>query len=332
MLTRIITDGGSPRYKHQRILNALDAVVSLPALRSTMLLGNWHKWLRLDCPEPVIHYVTRIYKQWTTIAKDVPGFCADSGDVQKLEFLAPSIPEDRIQICRMIKGRLIFRNVNDPASRDMILRNILSLEGIITSLKTFNTNMNYLEIAMDILRRYVIEDGEKTQHHTLFQNLAAHWDHRKAVVEYKEGHFRRLAATHFKIAVVQLILFVLRHFPYLSNIQPLQDRRGVRALVAEVDDYFLFLLYTLASQLGFSTSKVRRGVNQSCRPSRPRKYVLSGYQRKWRGGKPPMRSFLDLETGSFLPTLLGTAKDKDTSLFVQADFITAFFGRISYSL
>ena len=45
-----------------------------------------------------------------------------------------------------------------------------------------------------------------------------------------------------------------------------------------------------------------------------------------------MRAFLDLETGSFLPMLLDTAKDKDTPLFMQADFITAFFGRISYRL
>ena len=329
MLTRILTDKGPPRYKHQGILNALDSVVSLPALRCGMLLGNWHKILKLGCPEPVIHYFTHIRKQWAAIAKDVPAFCADSGDVKNLEFLAPSIPEDRSQICRMMKGHLIFRDVNDLASRKKILRNILSIEGIITSLKTFHTNINYLEVALDILREYIMEDGE-TEHHTLFQNLAAHWDHRKAVVEHKEGHFHRLDTTHFKIAVVQLILFILRHFPYLSNVQPLQDKRGVRAVVAEVDDYFLFLLYTLAHKLGFSTSKIHRGVNQRCVPSRPRKFVVNKYHRKWRGGKPPMRAFLDLETDSFLPKLLTVPRDRDSSLFVQADFITAFFGGISY--
>jgi len=67
----------------------------------------------------------------------------------------------------MMKGHLIFRDVNDLALRKKILRNILFIEGIITSLKMFYININYLEVALDILREYIMEDGE-TEYHTLF--------------------------------------------------------------------------------------------------------------------------------------------------------------------
>ena len=330
MLTRMTIDDGPPRYKHQMVLRALDRVLSIPALRSGMLLGNWHKILPLNSPEPVAHYIARIYKQWAAIAKDVPGFSANSSDVKKLEFLAPSTPEDRVRIRCMVREKLIFQDVEDPESRNSILRNILSIEGIITSLKTFHTNMNYLEIALDVLRQYIVDDGEENEHRTVFQYLAAHWDHRVAVLEYKEGRFYRLASTHFRVATVQLILFILRHFPYLSNVQPLQDQQKLRAVTAEVDDYFLFLLHSLAKRLGFSTSKINRGIEEVQRPARPRKYIIGNKRREWRGGKPPMQCFLDLESSSFLPTLLSTAKNKDCPLFVQADFIEAFFGKFSF--
>ncbi|KAK0702714.1 hypothetical protein B0H67DRAFT_558329 [Lasiosphaeris hirsuta] len=294
-----------------------DSVVSFPALRYGMLL--------------VIHYVNRIPEQWANIARNVRDFCVDSQDVQRLEYLAPSLPDDRNKICHMMKEHQIFRNVNDPVSRKKILRNILSIDGIITSQKTFHNNMSYLEIALDVLRQHIIGD-EGIKQKTLFENLAAHWDDGKAVVEYEEGRFHRLVTTNFVTAAVQLVLFVLRHFPYLSNVQPLQDKRGARAVAAEVDEYYLYLLYKLANNLGFSTSKIRHGITQRRMPPEPRKYSVNSFQREWRGGKPPMWAFIDLQSNSFLPTLLNAHKDEETSLFVQADFIVAFFGRISYHI
>ncbi|TPX11400.1 uncharacterized protein E0L32_007819 [Thyridium curvatum] len=332
MLTRITTDRGITLYKHQGILYALDSVISLFALRNGLRLGNWHKILRLRCPEPVIHYLNRMRRQWIAIAQNVPGFCAEPSDIQILEFLAPSIPGDRSKIRHLMQENLLFPTITDRASREVTLQNILSVEGIITSMKTFHTNMNYFEIAVDVLRQHIMQEGEEAKHSTLFQNLSAHWDHTKAVVEYKEGHFRQLTTTNFKTAVVQLFLFVLRHFPYLSNAQPLQDGRGVRAVAAAADEYFLYRLYTLASRLGFSTTKIRQGIRKRKSQYWPRRYVVNEHHRRWRGGKPPMRAFLDLETQAFLPAITQAEIDKDTPLFVQADFISAFFGKVVYHL
>ncbi|KAK3934465.1 hypothetical protein QBC46DRAFT_347618 [Diplogelasinospora grovesii] len=51
----------------------------------------------------------------------------------------------------------------------------------------------------------------------------------------------------------------------------------------------------------------------------------------WRGGKPTIRNFLDLQRDAFLPTLeQANGREKVTAAFVQKDFLEAFFGPWSY--
>lgn len=57
MLTQVIVHGNTAGLKHHGVINALDAVLSIPAIRDRILLGNWHKIPRLACLEPVAHYL-----------------------------------------------------------------------------------------------------------------------------------------------------------------------------------------------------------------------------------------------------------------------------------
>ena len=127
-----------------------------------------------------------------------------------------------------------------------------------------------------------------------------------------------------------LFLDAQRDCLYLSN-EPfliLQDKRGEPTPAAAANPWYVFRLQARARQYGFCTKKVRHGV--AVNPLSPRPIAWNfdegGRAKQWRGGKLTIRNFLNLRRNAFLPTLDEADGREVTAVFVQKDFLEAFFG------
>ncbi|KAK4646423.1 hypothetical protein QC761_0042650 [Podospora bellae-mahoneyi] len=98
----------------------------------------------------------------------------------------------------------------------------MSLDVIIPSLVTFHRNMRYFSIGARVLQHFI---ADNSRFETKFQSLFRQWAY-DPVFEVSEDNFALMDLTTVDLAYIQLFLFVLRHFPLLSEDRPLQDKQG----------------------------------------------------------------------------------------------------------
>ncbi|KAK4680129.1 hypothetical protein QC764_0041880 [Podospora pseudoanserina] len=146
----------------------------------------------------------------------------------------------------------VFFHIQDPTLCDNILSNIMSLEVMIPSLVTFHSNMRYFSIGTRVLQDFI---ADSSRFETTFQSLFRQWAY-DPVFEVSEGNFALMDLTTVDLAYIQLFLFVLRHFPLLSEDRPVQDKQGEYAR-AGVDSNCVDQLYYRALRLEFRTLKAR---------------------------------------------------------------------------
>lgn len=122
---------------------------------------------------------------------------------------------------------------------------------------------------------------------------------------------------------------------HLSKEPILQDRRGEPTPVAAADHWYVSRLRARARRYGFQTRKISRGLTAKPDPPRQLDWNLDWDARAkdWRGGKPTIRNFLDLQRDAFLPILeQADSRMTVTAAVVQRDFLEAFFGPWSYMI
>lgn len=84
----------------------------------------------------------------------------DRDTIKKLEHLAPSAStRDRELIERMFVLGDVFREVTDRTARATLLSTIISLPGLIPSLRSFFENLKYLKPCSAILRKLIAIKG-----------------------------------------------------------------------------------------------------------------------------------------------------------------------------
>jgi hypothetical protein len=205
--------------------------------------------------------------------------------------------------------------------------------------------MMYFSAGVKILRNHIIDDPEESQggdqrdgDEGFFQSLRMCWTPPdRPLIEVSEGIVQPLVSLDAALACMLLFLDGQRDCLYLSN-EPfliLQDNRGEPTPVAGVDPWYVFQLQARARQYGFYTKKIGRGLAVKPLLPRPIDWGLdeNGRSKKWRGGKPTIRNFLNLRRNAFLPTLdEADGREEVTAVFVQKDFLEAFFGPWSYMI
>ncbi|KDN70497.1 hypothetical protein CSUB01_07942 [Colletotrichum sublineola] len=320
-----------PDPNSESIIDVLDSLIPYPGLWEGLQIANWHRHLALHCDEQIIHFLkNRLRSTYEHIVKGVPDAqqYVDVPTVRCLALRCPSSKIDAAFIKKKMENRELFRGVTDAASRRQILENILSINIIIPSLKTFHENMKYFAIGAKIIRQHIMPDEHdpKSDLPTLPQRLP--WSQpSQPTIEAANGRFLQLQALDSGLALKALFQVALTSFPYLSNDRPKQDARG-EAMAAGVDAGFVYLLQRRARRLGFSSPKIESGLagkQPVCRVlfDVPDRQVDS----KWKCGKPGLRAFLLLQERAFLPDLISVnGADGLVLLFVFRDFMDAFFG------
>lgn len=134
-------------------------------------------------------------------------------------------------------------------------------------------------------------------------------------------------STTVNLAYIQLFLFVLRHFPLLSEDRPLQNKRG-EYVRAGVNSTCVDQLYCRAWRLGFLTPKVRNYTFKDLEYEEPNTHLPPEEATIWRSGKPTIKTFTTLQLQSFLPILRQAKTNRTrtiTASFVQNGFLSSFF-------
>ncbi len=332
-------------FTHKNIVAALCAVLEFPGTRREFKLGTMHKYTPLQCSEELERYLLRMSRiYWGIIGQKaslIPYM--DSKTFGCLEGRNPSNGVDRRYIRYMMDEGTIFQRLKSVSDRRHIKRNLLSLDLVFPTLKTFHQNMMYFSVGVKILRDHIIDDPEESREgdqsdrdEGFFQSLRRCWTPpTQPLIEVSERVVQPLVSLDAKLASMLLFLDGQRDSLYLSN-EPfliLQDKRGEPTPAAAVDPWYVFRLQARARQYGFYTEKIRHGLAVKPLSPRPMDWNLDETCRakQWRGGKPTVRNFLDLRRDAFLPTLdEADGREEVTAVFVQKDFLQAFFGPWSY--
>ncbi|KAK4204851.1 hypothetical protein QBC40DRAFT_163599 [Triangularia verruculosa] len=295
-------------------------------MRNGLELGNIHKYLALHCPEHIQRHLEHIATIWGKILGNRPELVSliDYPTIELLTHRVPSDPEDSKLIATMMTSHQVFFQIHDPTLRNQILSNISSLNVVIPSLATFHSNMRYFSIGARVLQHFI---ADNIRSETTFQSLSRRWVY-DPVLEVSEGNFALVDSTTVDLAYAQLFLYILRHFPLLSEDRPLQDKRG-EYVRAGVNTDSVDQLYYRALRLGFLTPKVRNHTFEKLDCSKPSDPPPDLEPTTWRSGKPTIKTFSTLQIHSFLPRLRGAKICKGTkgttASFVQWDFLTSFF-------
>ncbi len=176
-------------------------------------------------------------------------------------------------------------------------------------METFNSNMNYFMVAANILQHHIADEGLIDE--PLFDNLARYYS-LCSVVEVGNGIYHPLSRPSPRLAVMGLVASILREFADLSSVAPLLDRRRGRKATAGLKASSLRKLCERARELGFDTLKIRRILED--RPAE--EFQRRGIPSLWRGGKPPISTYEELQWVSFLPSLERASASKITPAFV----------------
>ncbi|KAM7192214.1 Protein of unknown function (DUF3723) domain containing protein, partial [Rhypophila sp. PSN 637] len=318
----------------KQIVDALDRLRPYPGLWFGLKLGNIHRHLATHLDERIAYHFSYIADVWDFITNDDNDLkdAVDCETVQLVQFRAPlASRSDRALISEAIDRGAIFSRIGDRRVRAGLKQRLLSQRHIIPSIATYDTNMNYIAIGAKIVSEHIEVRPKATFRKpvtTMYENLSHQWKSPpQMLVEVEEGLFRPTRGTpSLELAFIALFLQALRDFPSLCGEKPLQDFRGEKTEFG-LNQYSVKRLCQRAYILGFYNAKIERGLQIPNNPtpvssSERRTLLLSD----WRGGKPFVQTFLDLQRTSYLPNLLRTSPDNSlTPAYVQRDIIRAFF-------
>ncbi|KAK4243626.1 hypothetical protein C7999DRAFT_44609 [Corynascus novoguineensis] len=143
------------RPKNLPIVRALNSLFEILAMIEQLLLGNIYKWLALYMDKQIINYLSHI-----SVFR-MPIVCSRDVDTIK----------------RLFDNGTLFPGMSDPSDRDMLQRNVLSLDIVIPSFETLQENIHYVGFVAKILIRHVIDElplykSSKKRSPTIFEVLS----------------------------------------------------------------------------------------------------------------------------------------------------------------
>ncbi|KAH8600139.1 hypothetical protein B0O99DRAFT_590536 [Bisporella sp. PMI_857] len=343
----MLTLSNSKRTILQRLLRdplkkSFDLLLDFPGIWCGLEIGNISRHFALRCPEEVTNYLEHnILEVWNNITlKDTQlrGF-VDIGTVRNLENRCPANSvSDRDYIIRAMDGNIIFPGISDPDTRRKIKIAILELKLIIPSLKTFHESLNYFEIGVKIIKNLICTERVKV---SLRQYMASPrmWHPPPApIVEVNDSEFRHITLNPYeeeysKIAFLHLFVIVLRQFASLSKHSPRKDSKQ-EVIHGAMDPQQQYWCLKRVQLLGYHSEKIKqslldlRGFNLPY--TMPHATVPSvGEGPRRRCGRPFVNAYKEIRAKLYIPNMVAAAKEltlEPTVMFVQQDFMRAFFG------
>ncbi|KAK7435243.1 hypothetical protein Landi51_13138 [Colletotrichum acutatum] len=299
-------------------------------------------------------YWHHIHKIWNTIlgGREDLKQLLDVTTVRKLQCRAPGASKaDRTEIKRSMLDGSLFRHVTSPSDREMIRRNVLEVTTIIPSIESFHNNMIYISIGAKILKTHLslgktqldTEPPYKNNKNplffadvnirrgTLFKDcLACFNNHQHPIFQVTETEFQPYEGrVSLPLAYLELFVAALRNFyPTLSSDSPLRDSRN-EAVTGQLNRFHIRRFRWQAWIMGFRN----RTTNAESRlePDKEVRPKMHCSLSEWRGGKPYLRTFLDLKRHAFVGGLYRNrlATQEISPAFVFREILNAFFGDVS---
>lgn len=221
----------------------------------------------------MLNYLSHVVGSWRSIvhgtSTDFDHQAVDSATVQYLESLAPRASHvDEEHIRTLMHDRSIFARIVSQSDQDIILRNLLSFEGMIPSLYTFFEGLKYLEPCAKILRSLLPPRSKRS----IFQSFSASYFRPTQLrIEYAHNDTRSHPSDTYDqdraLGYHQLWLRALRDFPSMTDVAPRKETDQEKPLVSEPNPILWQNFASLAMSQGFRTAaaeelSARDGIHQ----------------------------------------------------------------------
>ncbi|KAG9241344.1 hypothetical protein BJ878DRAFT_428324, partial [Calycina marina] len=237
------TDGSWRKgFCSKRVEVDLKAIEKRPALYAALaalrpFVGLWDSFHKgtlerincVKCDDELIYYLDSMKRTWMFIIGGDPELAEkiDAATVKLIEAKAPMVSfADKEEIVRGFQDGTIFCQVGEGATRMRLQQNVLAVDGIIPSIRTFLADTLYLEdshIAMKVLIA-----PTRCQTREALRHMWRGSPTNRVVLEYADGRTEAANVTmeeegQFQIAYIQLWMFSMRNYPYLTNLVPKTD-------------------------------------------------------------------------------------------------------------
>lgn len=212
--------------------------------------------------QELIHYLTRIHRQWSDIMEGYSPDLLDPHTVTLLETLMPDCSlHDRACIEDMMEQRRIFLAVESRCDRQEIMHRVLSTNGRILSFYTFSRDFFYFEACATSLRKLLPSPLKQTVSGEFMHSYRGTNQHPGLYrIQTRETAFHQHSGSRSMNPILgyrQLFLAVMRDFPVLSNLAPYRDLRKLKQGRHGIESESLFKLAWLAFELGFENRQMK---------------------------------------------------------------------------
>lgn len=293
----------------------MKVVAPFAGLWEDIQLGNVAKHLAAHCDELIVNYWVHLGHSWCRIFEGLTDHASllDHNTVRFLQGMTPSWSRgDRKLIVQSLTSNDIFGHIPGNDMRVKLEQNISSIKGVIPSIQLFHENMRYLTIGAKIIEKHLVvrrkQDRAKsvvpyprTKSESLFESFQRDWKQHSPQVESFGKYIEMKQPQTAWTAFCQVFLIALRHFPSLSDETPLQDIKGQGlSPKAGLDSTALQYLLVSAVFLGLRSTKTKElKLGSVTRLATQCGDSISA----WRGGKPTIGTFHQLQRIAFIPSL-----------------------------
>lgn len=344
-------------YQRDNLSCQLQALRPFTGLWPGKVFGNWAHFLALHIEPEICSYFERMCQVYRRLTCGDPS-CLDAETVKYIEGRAPSASDfDSDLLVRAYDSGQIFQKVTSPDQRSAIRVELLTVDLVLPSFRTFNENMKYFSTAARIIRNLILDPEEEERKEersstgrqgtradkpvpTLAEALRSCWSPPQVpVVEISQGEFQPLTVPlTFELAYQQLFLMAQRYFPYLNHRYGPRRQEG-QGITPVIKPGTKILFYRSAKFVGFSNRQIEEGAVQELDVSVPicedvPIHATSLKQKSHRWGRPHVLTFRVIQQIAFLPQLVDCPERSlyPSVLFVFRDLFRAFLGSSTFTV
>ncbi|KAK6336917.1 hypothetical protein TWF718_009705 [Orbilia javanica] len=235
-------------------------------------LGSFHRLLSIKCTEEILHYLKTIYGFWAAVLEGYDGENLDPVTVDKVNSLDPRSISDRDTLEKLFRTEEIFTSFS-PSERENIWQRLSRYCDAIPSLGTFFDDLKLLEACMVCIKMLLPQNEKLTVRQSMHGHLLQ-LDSADIAVELEESKFapwskltnqtaRCDAEMYFQCAYVQIWLYTLRNFPYISSVSPRKEKGQCKAPIKERNPVMVYKLAKLFKTFNIVTEQVEERLSKN---------------------------------------------------------------------
>jgi hypothetical protein len=185
----------------------------------------------------------------------------DLATVEALELRAPKVStEDARKIREGMKCGSLFSAVRDQELRKVITRNIMQVDYLIPSLRTFCEDTKYLELCATAVKLLVQPKYKETVDKALRRIYSPSENSpNRALLEESELSLKEVECSdsmRFDFSRLQIFLACMRNFDSMVNIACRKDTKEAKPAVTAPNAIIIHNLALLAQKLGFNSDRI----------------------------------------------------------------------------